>query len=283
MRGSPTISPRIRSSSTRPASTPRGSRAASTRRPPAASAAKARWRPSPSRPSASSRELRVARRRALRAARCAARCTGRVRRHRGPARDRTLRPRGNIALCTRGRWPSQRAGQGDRVGSPSRTAAARGLGALRQRKALVRARAEGGRRRLSGARRGRRAVVARRRAGTGSRRHALWLRPQRAAATSTASRGASADGRAAGRRRKHALRLTEGAHRGRRRAARRPRATRARRGVRRGARRRQAWGAAVRRPARRGGRARPDRRRRRGPACGGSTTSPCSCPSTARG
>ena len=52
---------------------------------------------------------------------------------------------------------------------------------LRQRPALVRARPEGGRRGLPAARRGRRAVVARGRAGRRPRDHALRLRPRRLA------------------------------------------------------------------------------------------------------
>ena len=54
------------------------------------------------------------------------------------------------------------------------------LGAVRQRPPVVRARAEGGGRGLSGPRRGRRAVVARSGACAGSRRDPLRFRPRRA-------------------------------------------------------------------------------------------------------
>ena len=95
--------------------------------------------------------------------------------------------------------------------------------ALRQRPAVVRARAEGGRRRLPGARRGRRAVVARRRARGGSRRDALRLGARRqrdrllgavADRDRQGVRPATArphDGRAPRRRRVRAVRLAEGA------------------------------------------------------------------------
>ncbi len=85
--------------------------------------------------------------------------------------------------------------------------------AVRQRPALVRARAEGGRRGVPDPRRGRRAVVARGRARGGSRRDACAAGCATGASPSTPSRGGSSsrDGRAARRRRLGAVRLAEGA------------------------------------------------------------------------
>ena len=146
------------------------------------------------------------------AARPAARGAGGVRRDRRPARDRAVHGGRRAALRARGRRPPQRAGQGDRLGVRRRAAAARRRRALRQRPALVRARAEGGGRRLPDPRRRRRAVEPRRLARRRPRHHALRLRPRRHAPTSTPSRGGSStDGRPARRRREHALRLAEGA------------------------------------------------------------------------
>src|SRR5262249_12710262 len=75
--------------------------------------------------------------------------------------------------------PSQRARQGRRRGVPRRAAAPLRLAALRQRPSVLRARPEDGRRRLSDPRRRRRALDARDRARSRSRRHALRLRPGR--------------------------------------------------------------------------------------------------------
>ena len=79
----------------------------------------------------------------------------------------------------RGRRPPQRDGQGDRARLPRRSAAALRPRPLRQRPALVRARPEGGGRRLPDPRRGRGAVVARGRARRRPWRHAVRLRPRR--------------------------------------------------------------------------------------------------------
>ena len=104
------------------------------------------------------------------ARRSSRRCpTGSARRSRRSTRPAACtRPgsstRGRAALPARGRRPPQRDGQGDRLGVRRRAAAARATRALRQRPAVVRARAEGGGRRVPDARRGRRAVVARGRA-----------------------------------------------------------------------------------------------------------------------
>ena len=80
-----------------------------------------------------------------------------------------------------GRRPPQRARQGRRPRVPRRPPAAVPLDPLRQRPALVRARPEGGGRRLSAARRRRRAFVARGRARSRPWDHALRLRPRRLA------------------------------------------------------------------------------------------------------
>src|SRR5581483_10311271 len=104
-----------------------------------------------------------------------------VRSDRRPPCDGPLRRGGRAALRPRGRRPPQRARQGRRLGVLRRAAAARRQAPLRQRPALVRARAEGGRRGLPAPRRRRRAVVARDRARRRPRPHALRLRPRRAA------------------------------------------------------------------------------------------------------
>ena len=82
---------------------------------------------------------------------------------------------------------------------------------VRQRAAVLRARAEGGGRRLPGARRRRRAVEPRRRARHRPRRHALRLRPRRNGQRLHRDVADRLTGRVARRRGEHALRLAEGA------------------------------------------------------------------------
>ena len=99
--------------------------------------------------------------------------TGRAPRGRPVRRERRAR------LRPRGRRPAQRARQGRRLGVRRRPAAAPRLDPLPQRPPLVRARAEGGARRLPDPGRRRRAVEPRDRAGAGAGDHALRLRPRR--------------------------------------------------------------------------------------------------------
>ena len=147
------------------------------------------------------------------AARPAARGAGGVRGDRRPARDGPLRrPTASSSACARTSAGTTRSTRSiGRAFGDGRLPLADAR-ALRQRPAVVRARAEGGGRRLPDPRRGRRAVEPRGRARARPRHHALRLRPRRHARTSTPRRGGSrADGRPARRRREHALRLAEGA------------------------------------------------------------------------
>src|SRR4051794_29322233 len=96
-----------------------------------------------------------------------------------PARARLVRRGGRVAARAGGRGPPQRDGQGRGAGASRRAPAALRPAAVRQRAPVVRARAEGGRRRGARARRGRRAVVAGRRARRRPRAHAVRLRPPR--------------------------------------------------------------------------------------------------------
>ena len=124
-------------------------------------------------------ELTVARRARLVAAGPAARGAAGVRRDRRAARDRPLLGRGRAPVPARGRRPAQRARQGRRLGVRRGPAAARSGDPLRQRTPLVRARAEGGGRRLPRDGRRRCTVEPRRRARGRPRDHALRLRPRR--------------------------------------------------------------------------------------------------------
>ena len=158
------------------------------------------------------------------ASRPPARSAGRVRRDRRAARHGPVQRRRRAAVRARGRRPSQRARQGDRLGVHERTAAAARFRALRQRAAVVRAGAEGGRCGLSDSRRRRRALLARRRARAATAASRSAASCETGARTSTPKRGGSRpDGRPARRRGEQALRLGEGARRARRRDARRPR------------------------------------------------------------
>ena len=74
----------------------------------------------------------------------AARGAGRVRGDGRPPCHRPLRRRRAASLPARGRRPTQRDGQGRRLGARPGDAPARELDSLRQRAPLVRARAEGG-------------------------------------------------------------------------------------------------------------------------------------------
>jgi molybdopterin-guanine dinucleotide biosynthesis protein A len=125
---------------------------------------------------------------------------GRVRGHRRLARNRPLLEPRRAALRSRGRRPAQRPRQGDRSRLPRRPAALVGCHPLRQRQALVRARAEGRGCGMPVARRRRRAVVARRRARRRSRDHVVRLRPRRLAQRLHDLGGSRSDGRLARRR-----------------------------------------------------------------------------------
>ena len=104
---------------------------------------------------------------------------GGVRAHRRPPRDRALLARRHVALHAGGRRPPQRDGQGGRVGIRRGPAAALPVGPVRERTPLVRARAEGRRRRLSRGRGRRRSVVTRGRARRRPGPDALRLRARR--------------------------------------------------------------------------------------------------------
>ena len=105
---------------------------------------------------------------------------------------------GRLICRPRGRRPPQRVRQGRRAGVPRRAPPARRQARLRQRPPLVRARAEGGRRRRPvvvavGAPSTLAVELARDRGD-----HALRLRPRRPASTSTRSPGGSRDVRRRG-------------------------------------------------------------------------------------
>ena len=102
-----------------------------------------------------------------------------VRAQRRPPRDRAVHRRRRARLRPRGRRPPQRDGQGDRLGAARGPRAALRLDPLRQRPARVRARPEGGRRGLPGARRRRRADLARDRARRRPRDDAGRVRARR--------------------------------------------------------------------------------------------------------
>ncbi len=143
----PPTSPRTSSRSTPRRPTWARSSAPSTRRRRAGSAGRARSRRSPSTRLASRATSRSPSRvlaappLALAKAQAAFALTG------GLHATGLFSPDGT-ALRAGGRRPAQRDGQGDRLGLPRTAVAARALDPVRQRAPLVRARAEGGRRRL---------------------------------------------------------------------------------------------------------------------------------------
>ena len=174
------------------------------------------------------------RRRARRAAPgSAARGAGRVRGDRRAARDRALlRRAASCSACARTSAATTRSTRSSAARSSTACLPLSALDPLPQRPALVRARPEGGGRGLPAARRRRRAVVARGRAGRRPRDHALRLRPRRLAERlHRAVADPRRDRRAARRRRVGAVRLAEGARPFRWRDARRARVADARGGV----------------------------------------------------
>ena len=113
--------------------------------------------------------------------RCRTACARRSRRSPRPAgcmRPASSPPRASSSACARTSAATTRSTRSS-AGRSARAAAARRRDPLRQRPALVRARPEGGGRRLPADGRRRRAVVPRRRARRRSRDHALRLRPRR--------------------------------------------------------------------------------------------------------
>ena len=210
-----------------PGSIRTGWRARSTPRPRVACVARARSRRSPSRRLGSRASS------PWRSRSCRSCLSGFVRRRRrssspvGCTRPGSSRRR-RAALPPRGRRPAQRDGQGDRLGVARGAPAARGVDPLRQRAALVRARAEGSRCRLPRSGRGRRAVDARGRAGEGPRRDALRLRPRRPGERLLEPWRITPDGRPARRRRLDTVRLAQGTRSAGRRDARRARLARTR-------------------------------------------------------